>query len=133
MSTLVEMIEALQSECLKDPDEFVPGTDVAFLEDVAKRLTPILAASRAQEQELADLHVASDMVAMELAAKQEELAAMKEQPSTDLREIAEMAIEAGENHGKKYPNLRAKAWVTADSIVREFREKQQKSKGGDAQ
>ena len=96
MSKLVEMIEALQKE-LDEPGRHQGRLPEGLAIELSVKLDPILAAAREQEKELA---------------------AMKEQHSTDLRDVAEMAI-----HGCKRSVEKLCDYPTADSIVREFREK----------
>ena len=130
--------------------------------DCADELDPILALAEAQEKELEKATGQLDIIQRECEGEddaflandygglgweqekpvttvrtiRQELAAMKEQHSADLREIAEMAIAKESEYWRAFQGywdygLPKPTEITADSIVREFREK--KSKGGDAQ
>ena len=130
MSTLVEMIEALQAKWRELAEFYNFDEEVECKEDEicnrtrkahvsvwkknADQLAPILAAARKQGSALC--RQAADITNLRM-----ELAAMKEQHSADLREVAEMAIGACDYTAKV-----VKPWPTAASIVREFREKKAK-------
>lgn len=100
MSKLVDMIEALQ-EKWADPEFWKDKGCRMDSSDCADDLAPILAAARAQAEELALANFRRDTWNKQCEARDEiidalkqELVAMKEQHSADLREIAEMAIKA---------------------------------------